>query len=77
MGTPSRTARALGRPTVRPLKVYAFDPSAGRFLGNDMTVSVEYEPLEPGPIGKGWPSSTTTEPVRPITNRSILTTTSS
>ena len=26
-------------PTERPLKVYAFDPSAGRFVGNYMTVS--------------------------------------
>jgi hypothetical protein len=42
----------LLKPTVRPLKVYAFDPSAGRFLGNYMTVSVRYEKLAPGPIGR-------------------------
>ena len=52
MASHSGTSIALAQPTVRPLKVYAFDPSAGHFLGNDMTVSVEYEPLEPGPIGK-------------------------
>lgn len=40
------------KPTVRPLKVYAFDPSAGRFLGNYMTSTVHYEKLQPGPIGK-------------------------
>lgn len=39
-------------PTQRPLKVYAFDPSAGHFLGNDMRIAVRYEPLEPGPIGE-------------------------
>lgn len=38
-------------PTERPLKVYAFDPSAGRFVGNHMTVSVRYEKLSPGPVG--------------------------
>jgi hypothetical protein len=38
-------------PTERPLKVYAFDPSAGRFVGNHMTVSVRYEKLTPGPVG--------------------------
>ena len=37
----------------RPLKVYAFDPTLGRSLGNHMTVRVPYEPdLKPGPIGK-------------------------
>ena len=40
-------------PTLRPLKVYAFDPSAGRFLGINMTVSLEYELLEPGPTAEG------------------------
>jgi hypothetical protein len=38
-------------PSERPLRVYAFDPSAGRFVGNYMTVSVRYEPLPPGPMG--------------------------
>jgi hypothetical protein len=40
------------RPVHRPLKVYAFDPSRGKNLGNIMTVQVEYEPLRPGPAGK-------------------------
>jgi hypothetical protein len=52
MTTPFEPDIELTKPTVRPLKVYAFDPSAGRLLGNYMTVSVEYEPLEQGPIGR-------------------------
>jgi uncharacterized protein (DUF2384 family) len=36
----------------RPLKVFAFDPSRGRSLGNHMTITVPFEPLEPGPIGR-------------------------
>jgi hypothetical protein len=39
-------------PFYRPLKVYAFDPSRGKNLGNIMTVQVEYEPLRPGPAGE-------------------------
>ncbi|HEX8733930.1 MAG TPA: hypothetical protein VF721_01315 [Pyrinomonadaceae bacterium] len=39
-------------PTSRPLKVYAFDPSRGRTLGNYMTVNVPYEKLENGLSGK-------------------------
>jgi len=39
-------------PTERPLKIYAFDPSAGRYVGNYMTALVRYEKLSPGPIGK-------------------------
>jgi hypothetical protein len=39
-------------PTERVLKVYAFDPSAGRFVGNYMTVSLRYEDLTPGPVGE-------------------------
>ena len=39
-------------PTSRPLRVYAFDPSAGRRLNNYMTIPVDYEALEPGPVGK-------------------------
>lgn len=38
-------------PTERPLKIYAFDPSAGKLLGNEMTISLKYEKLAPGPIG--------------------------
>src|SRR6266700_3755103 len=39
-------------PTQRALKVYAFDPSAGRFVGNYMTVSLRYEDLTPGPVAE-------------------------
>jgi hypothetical protein len=39
-------------PDERPLNVYAFDPSFGRFVGNYMTASVRYEKLDPGPIGE-------------------------
>jgi hypothetical protein len=39
-------------PPARPLKVYAFDPSHGRSLGNHMTVNVRHESLRPGPVGE-------------------------
>ena len=39
-------------PSERPLNVYAFDPSAGKFVGNYMVTSVRYEKLEPGPVGE-------------------------
>src|SRR5215470_16037124 len=39
-------------PDTRPLKCYAFDPSHGKFYGNEMTLNVKYEPLLPGPIGE-------------------------
>jgi hypothetical protein len=39
-------------PETRPLKCYAFDPSAGKYFGNEMTLSVKYEKLRPGPIGE-------------------------
>ena len=39
-------------PHTRPLKVFAFDPSLGRQLGNVMTVSVDNEELLPGPRGR-------------------------
>src|ERR1700687_1287181 len=39
-------------PDVRPLSVYAFDPSMGKFVGNYMTASVRYEKLKPGPVGE-------------------------
>jgi hypothetical protein len=39
-------------PDDRPLNVYAFDPSFGRFVGNYMTASVRYEDLKPGPVGE-------------------------
>jgi hypothetical protein len=36
------------QPSYRALRVYAFDPSRGRRLGNHMTVRVKYEPLTRG-----------------------------
>ncbi|HEV2761738.1 MAG TPA: hypothetical protein VGV38_01995 [Pyrinomonadaceae bacterium] len=39
-------------PSYRPLKVYAFDPTHGRNLGNYMTVNVRYEDVRPGPVGE-------------------------
>src|SRR5882757_9905316 len=39
-------------PDERPLKVYAFDPSLGKFVGNHMTAMVRYEKLERGPVGE-------------------------
>lgn len=39
-------------PLSRPLKVYAFDPSRGRSLGNYMTVNVPFEKLENGLTGE-------------------------
>lgn len=41
----------LPQPGTRPLKAYAFDPSQGHYLGNEMTLNVKYEELLPGPIG--------------------------
>jgi hypothetical protein len=35
-------------PKYRALRIYAFDPSRGRRLGNDMTARVKYEPLKDG-----------------------------
>jgi hypothetical protein len=46
---------ALGRVTdedrERPLRIFAFDPSRGRAVGNQITLAVPYEPLKPGPVG--------------------------
>ena len=39
-------------PDNRPLKCYAFDPSHGKFFGNEMTLHVKYEKLLAGPIGE-------------------------
>ena len=33
-------------PDSRPLKCYAFDPSHGKFFGNEMTLEVKYEKKE-------------------------------
>jgi len=38
------------KPLTRPLKAYAFDPSRGRVLGNEMSLAVRYEDLAPGPV---------------------------
>lgn len=43
-------ATQLRAPARRPLRVYAFDPSRGRLLGNEMQIDVRYRPLGPGPI---------------------------
>jgi hypothetical protein len=37
-------------PDNRPLRVYAFDPSRGKLLGNEMQLNVRYRPLKPGPV---------------------------
>ncbi len=37
------------QPVARPLKAYAFDPSVGKLLGNEMTLSVRYQKLDRGP----------------------------
>src|SRR5262245_42523521 len=39
------------RPTRRPLKVFALDPSLGRAPGNRMVLTVPNEPLKPGTVG--------------------------
>lgn len=40
----------LPPPARRPLRVFAFDPSRGRRLGNQMQIEVRYRPLAPGPM---------------------------
>ena len=47
--TPSTEFRP---PAKRSLKVYAFDPTMGRLLGNELLIDVKYEKLAPGPLGK-------------------------
>ena len=42
----------LDAPLERPLKAYAFDPSRGGLLGNEMSLAVRYQLLEPGPVVK-------------------------
>src|SRR5689334_5242214 len=54
IGLPSEslfTTRQIAYPVVRPLQVYAFDPSAGRLIGNFMQTVLRYEKLKPGPVG--------------------------
>lgn len=43
--------RRPGDPVTRSLRIFAFDPSETRLLGNVATVRIPYEPLEPGPCG--------------------------
>jgi len=40
-------------PARRPLRVFAFDPSRGRLLGNEMQINVRYRRLAPGPVDLG------------------------
>jgi hypothetical protein len=42
----------IEKPVMRPLKAYAFDPSAGKLLGNEMKIEVPYQDLDPGPVVK-------------------------
>ena len=48
MGSSSSTK--LRAPARRPLRVFAFDPSRGRLLGNEMQLDVRYRKLGPGPV---------------------------
>ena len=45
-------AHRLPPPQTRPLKVYAFDPSRGHYLGNELTLHIPFEPLARGPAGR-------------------------
>ncbi len=47
---PAARRTPIERPVIRPLKAYALDPAAGRLLGNEMTINVRYEDLDPGPV---------------------------
>src|SRR5437016_5495291 len=47
---PVPAATEIEKPSTRPLKAYAFDPSAGKLLGNEMTLKVPYQNLDPGPV---------------------------
>jgi hypothetical protein len=42
----------IKKPTARPLRVYAFDPGAGHYVGNEMVALVPYEELKAGPVGE-------------------------
>jgi hypothetical protein len=47
---PHQPTIRLAPPPRRPLRVYAFDPSRGRLLGNEMPMHVRYRALAPGPM---------------------------
>jgi hypothetical protein len=53
---PSQQGRTsdFDTPQTRPLKAFAFDPSQGQLLGNQMSIAVRYEELERGPVVKDW-----------------------
>jgi hypothetical protein len=42
-------------PARRPLRVFAFDPSRGQLLGNEMRLNVRYRELLPGPTDRNGP----------------------
>lgn len=42
----------LQAPRRRPLRVFAFDPSHGKLLGNEMQVDIRYRNLAPGPLDR-------------------------
>src|SRR5262245_48729647 len=48
------SAPELDRPLTRPLKAYAFDPSQGRLLGNQMSMAIRYQELDPGPVVRDY-----------------------
>jgi len=41
----------IAPPPKRSLKIYAFDPSRGRRVGNSLSVAIEFEAVAPGPVG--------------------------
>src|ERR1700712_1254815 len=43
--------KRIAKPTARPLRIYAFDPTGGRYVDNVMVAMVPYEELKPGPVG--------------------------
>jgi hypothetical protein len=49
---PAPYRREPGDPVHRPLQVYALDPGASIFDGAIASLAVQWEPLEPGPIGR-------------------------
>ena len=43
----------IAEPSMRTLRVYALDPSAGNFVGNVMAMNIRWERnLKPGPVGR-------------------------
>ena len=51
MDTGTRNLPAVGLPTRRRLRVYAFDPMSTRLSGRGLEIDVRYEPVAPGPVG--------------------------